>query len=151
MSKKAEMFRRLTLGLTPDRAAELSGIRSRKVKNKYTADWHRSQALPDHPEPPAPPAIDILDRDISTLTPAEKVEFDKAAKAAGWKVPPQVIRAAWERGRWFEAECAAGRREMPADLADPQGWWLRPGGLRDSPEPPIFKWSVSEQDYVEVA
>jgi hypothetical protein len=90
MSKKAEMFRRLTLGLTPDRAAALSGISSRKVKNKYTAEWHHSQALPDPPEPAAPPTP-ILDRDISTLTEAEKVEYDKAAIAAGWRPGPEIL------------------------------------------------------------
>ena len=98
MSKKAEMFRRLTLGLTPDRAASLSGITSRKVKNKYTAEWHHSQALPDPPEPAAPPTP-ILDRDVSTLTPEEKVEYDLAAIAEGWRPDPKIVAACYDYAR----------------------------------------------------
>jgi hypothetical protein len=58
MSKKDAFFHRLFKGMTPDRAAELSGITSRQVKYKYLKAWEALQADESEPEPEPEPTAE---------------------------------------------------------------------------------------------
>jgi hypothetical protein len=74
LSKKQKYLKYRQAGSDHDEAAHRAGIKNKDVKYQYGRAW----------ELLAEPA-NLLDRDVTDLTPAERVEYDRQMIAAGWK------------------------------------------------------------------